>query len=49
MNKIQRKLFLSLFFVLAVLVGIITAVIAYVIRERQLARFGDIFDRVALE
>lgn len=41
---------LSYFFlVLAVSVGSITAVVSYLIYQEQLARFGDVFDRVVFQ
>ena len=45
----QRKLFLIFFLVLAVLVGSLTAIISYLIYRGDLVRYGDIFDRIALE
>ncbi len=49
MNQMQRKLFLIFFLVLAVLVGSLTAIISYLIYRGDLVRYGDIFDRIALE
>ena len=49
MNQTQRRLFLIFFLVLAVSVGSITAVVSYLIYQEQLARFGDVFDRVVFQ
>lgn len=49
MNRTQRKLFLGFATYVAVILAAITAVLSYVAYQGQLARFGDIFDRVASE
>jgi hypothetical protein len=49
MNRTQRKLFLGFATYLAVMLAAITAVLSYAAYQGQLARFGDIFDRVASE
>ena len=49
MNQTQQRLFLIFFLVLAVSVGSMTAIISYLSYQGQLARFGDIFDRLVLQ
>jgi hypothetical protein len=46
MNRTQRKLFLGFATHTAVMLTAITAVLSYAAYQDQLARFGDIFDRV---
>jgi hypothetical protein len=46
MNRIQRKLFLGFTTYAAVMLACITAVLSYAAYQSQVARFGDIFDRV---
>jgi hypothetical protein len=46
MNRTQRKLFLGFATDTAVMLTAITAVLSYAAYQDQLARFGDIFDRV---
>jgi hypothetical protein len=46
MNRTQRKLFLGFTTYTAVMLTAITAVLSYAAYQDQLARFGDIFDRV---
>ena len=49
MNRTQRKLFLGFAAYVAVMLAAITAVLSYAAYQDQLARFGDIFDRVTSE
>lgn len=49
MNQTQRKLFLIFCVVLAGSVGSVTAVVSYLSYQGQLARFGDIFDRIGFQ
>jgi hypothetical protein len=46
MNRTQRKLFLGFATYTAVMLTAITVVLSYAAYQDQLARFGDIFDRV---
>jgi hypothetical protein len=46
MNRTQRKLFLGFATYAAVMLASLTAVLSYAAYQSQLARFGDIFDRV---
>ena len=49
MSTSRRKLVLSFFVFLGVMTAAATGVLAYSAHEMQLARFGDIFDRIVSE
>jgi hypothetical protein len=49
MNKSRRKLILCFSIFLGAVVAATTGVLAYASHQMQLARFGDIFDRVGTE
>jgi hypothetical protein len=49
MNKSRRKLILCFSIFLGTVVATTTGVLAYASHQVQLARFGDIFDRVGTE